>query len=158
MDERSFLAELESRTGLDPTSAGHLAARTLEEIGRRMTAIDRALVVRRVPAHVAEALRELEAGAEFGLDELYERVADDEHARLGVGMEHARAVCEVLAEYLPRESLRAMTQALPADFAALFDPRPRPPSEAHAARASPSGHSLASGFPGAAEPLSEARR
>lgn len=156
MQYDDYIRALATRAGLDEEAATTATWVTLRAVGQRMSEPERRRAAAPLPPPLALALRAGQPGETFDLAAFFARVAVGEVAEMGFAVEHARAVCEVLAEHLPAGSVEALRAALPADFAALFTEHPR-----RAARVGPStpasGRTLASGRVESAWPLSDAR-
>jgi uncharacterized protein (DUF2267 family) len=154
----TFLDEVCARSGLASREAAERAVRaTLDLVGERLSAADARGLAEQLPGPLSRLLAAPRRHAAFDVLELYEHVKETEPVRLGIAVEHARVVCEVLAEALDAEGLALLRARLPAEWASLF--RPRTNEGASAEPPGPpagSGHTLASGRPGSRHPLSEA--
>ena len=154
---RDYLTMLGARTGLDADLAALAAETVLGVLGQRMAKVGRDRVIARMPPELGCFLARRGTGATFDLDDFFARVALAEWQRVGFAVEHARAVCEVLAEQVQPRLLRSIREALPSAYADLFQVYPRRALE-HPVPPPPAfRHNLASGVPGPGHPLSEAR-
>jgi uncharacterized protein (DUF2267 family) len=160
MTYESFMGEVSWRSGVDSRQRIERAIQaTLEIVGERMNARDAQQLADQLPAPLGEHLRKAPSHRAFGVEELFEHVKDQEPSRrLGIAVEHAKVVCQVLAEALDFDGQQLLRSRLPPEWADLFSPRepghdreewPRGPAPGH-------GHTLASGRPGSRRPLSEA--
>lgn len=159
MRYEAFIDEVCWRAGLqdDRALAERGVAATLEMIGERLPSVDANGVADHLPAPLGAAIRRRRRHGEFAVEELFEHVREAEGVGLGFAVEHARVVCQVLAEILDAEGRTHLQHGLPPEWVTLFTPResvtPEPPPPGP-----PPGHgsTLASGRPGSRRPLSEA--
>lgn len=146
------------RAGLADRASAILAAEaTLEALGECLPAVDAHDLAAALPPALSGAVQRTGRHGAMTAEQLFERVSRQEEVRLGLAVEHAEAVCEALAEQLEPELRTRLQLHLPGQLAALFSPRrfenaDPPPHQPGSGR----GHTLASGRPGSAHPLSEA--
>lgn len=136
---------------------------TLRALARRLTAEERAWLVREVPGEIA---RDLSAPAATGEPDapaslthparsrLFHEVRRATGLPLGRAIEAAEVVCRVLAECVTPARRSRLAAFASRELSGLFDPviSPRP----EAARPMPQGTTLASGAPGSPHSLSGA--
>jgi uncharacterized protein (DUF2267 family) len=157
MTYESFIEEVGWRAGLGERGTVLRAIETtLEIVGERLDPTLVADLAEQLPRPLGEILTRRGQHAAFGVEELYEHVKDQEPVRLGIAVEHARVVCELVAEALDGEALGRLRSSLPAPWAALFVPRARDQPAPSPGPPPGTGHTLASGRPGSQRPLSEA--
>lgn len=143
-----LIAHVAAHAGCERALAAHAAREVLATIGGYLPDAERARVADELPAELAATLR---ATAPRALP-VTERL-------LGAAVSAARAreliasVGRVLAETLSRDAIAAITAAAPPELAELVVA----PAPARDAPRPGSGRSLATGRPGSAHPVSEAR-
>ncbi len=114
-----FLSRVAERTGLPPPQAGALTQLTLRALSAQLHARQAADLADELPPTMSVWLTAGRTG-ERGLAALLAAVAPGEPGSMGFAYEHVATVCEALAATLRPEALRALTEALPADVAALL--------------------------------------
>lgn len=158
MDYQRLLEEVQTRAALaDREAAERAVLATVESLGERLLPLDAAAVASEIPLPLADALRRRLNPGEFGLPELYQRVASREGVPLNFAREHAIAVCLELGRWLDRDANFHLRERLPDDFAELLRPPPSPWELANARIRGRNGRTLAEGRPGSEHPLSEGR-
>lgn len=162
MSYERFIDAVSWRCGFEERAPAERAVEaTLRVLAERLDEADARAVARQLPPRLASLMRADEHGAEFGLADLYDRVARLEGVNRSFAAEHAQVVCQVLCDYLDDEGRKHLRVHVPPEIADLFTPRP-PAAPLRAEdrprhRAPPgSGRTLASGRPGSSRPLSEA--
>jgi uncharacterized protein (DUF2267 family) len=157
MTQDELLSHIAERAGLPGLEeAARTARAVLEALGERVSWPTLQALGEDLPAPLMAGLGSLEHGQDFDLGELHARVARRAQVRLGLAVEHTRAVCQVLAEALSPGTLYRLREALPEPMSALFTPRERGGRFEHV-HLDPSRRTLAEGRPGSQHPLSEAR-
>ncbi len=140
----------------DRKQAREAASATLSVLGKRLMADEAHFVGQELPLFAADRLHQHARGADFSKQEFFRMLSESEKAPLGFSIEHAEAVCRVVAEALASPTLERLQRHLP-DLADLFDlPEPStnvPEPSAHYQQ----GSTLADGVPGSRRPLSTAR-
>jgi uncharacterized protein (DUF2267 family) len=159
MTEELLIGAVASRAGDDDRDrATRAIAATVEALAAGLPAADAVALADDLPPRFAGDVRAA-AGREASGDP-FAALSAREGARLGVAVEYAHLVCQVLAEYLGGEPRALLHRHLPAPWRDLFHPRPRdpaPPAPHHAPPAG-AGHTLASGRPPQPRrPVSQAR-
>ncbi len=152
------IVERLSERGLTRDEAARVIHATLESLGERLTEDEaRALALALPPMH-ARSLLELDYDGDFDAAELFERVRRRTHREPGPNREQAQMVLRAVGERLDASLRRRLARALPSEIMDLFEERndAEPPPHATHARL-PRRPTLASGRPGSAHPLSEAR-
>jgi uncharacterized protein (DUF2267 family) len=161
MDYQAFIELVMARGAIaDRAVAERTLEATLTVLRQRLDATEARLLADALPAELAQYLRPGGDGGPFGLGEFYDRIWRLEGSPRGFAVEHAQVVCQLVAEALSEDHRHRLQRHLPPDFAALFTPRkpaPPPPEHVLPARDPREGRTLASGRPGSAHPLSEAR-
>jgi uncharacterized protein (DUF2267 family) len=76
---------------------------TLETIGERLDARDAEQLAGQLPAPIADVLRQARSHRSFGVEELFTHVRDREPVRLREAVEHAKVICQVLAQALAQD-------------------------------------------------------
>jgi len=137
---------------------------TLTTLGERLVDSEARALAAELPTKLAHALHRGAYSHDFGLDELYARVARREAVERSFGIEHAQAVCRALAEQISADARTRLRKELTPPIAALFAlpdaPEPveapehveHPEHGPHARRST-----LSEGKPGSRHPLSESR-
>lgn len=118
-----MLRRVSERGGLDPASAGNLARITIKALASQLHATQAVELADELPPTLSEWIASADASGPRGLPALMEAVAVYEPGSLSFTAEHAAVVCQVLAEALRPEALRALKEALPDDVASLLSPR-----------------------------------
>jgi uncharacterized protein (DUF2267 family) len=155
--------EVQRRAGLTNAEETERAIYvTLRALGERLNEAEAQALASGLPDALAMHFGQARHECDFGVDELYDRVARREGIPLGFGKEHAQSVCQILGESLELEQREQLTSHLPPDFAELFEPRPIPtpcsrPAHIDAPVGPGEGTTLATGRSGSRHPLSEAR-
>lgn len=133
---------------------------TLQALGERLAPLPARTLRKQLPPEVARKLDVSEAAEDTTVRRFYERVSELESERIGIGIEHAQVVCQILGELIDQEARAHLRSNLPPGIGELFAPRRRattkdiPTLRAHAVAAG-FGSTLASGRPGSLTPLSE---
>jgi uncharacterized protein (DUF2267 family) len=151
-----FLGEVSRLGGF--TKRGHAkraAVATLYVLGERLPPSESRLLADELPAELARVLLRSSFDGQFGLHELYERVARREKVGLGFGVEHAQVVCEVIAKSVSEATVQRLRHVLPNSMDELFTVRDRRSLPLDASRADGEGETLATGRSGSRRPLSE---
>ena len=126
IDEEAFVSRVAKLASLSSRTDARRAIRaTLLELGERLSAGDRAHFADVLPERWAGLIRTTEYRGAFGAGELFARVSEREGAPLASAREHVQAVCRVIAERAPVESLARIGRVFPEGIAALFR-RPMP--------------------------------
>jgi uncharacterized protein (DUF2267 family) len=86
---------------------------TLETVGERLDARDADQLASQLPGPIAEVLRRARSHRSFGVEELFTHVRDREPVRLREAVEHAKVICQVLAEALDRDGQALLRDRLP---------------------------------------------
>jgi uncharacterized protein (DUF2267 family) len=153
VDRYSLVDRVMSHGGLDRAKDALRAIRaTAAVLGERLPVEGKDALARALPRTLGSLVRACVAQRAFDLDDLYDRVRAREGVSEGFAREHAQAVCASLGELLPAEVKQILDAHLPPPIAELFHTRevgePPPHGTARA-------HTLASGRPGSAHPISE---
>lgn len=156
--EEARLTKLVRERGLaDDRSAHRAIMATLQALGSRVPAPEREALARALPLKLARAVSaERFRGAGTARD-LYAAVERAERVKPGYAHEHVQIVLRALGELLPDELDDRVEEAIAPSIAELLrgfaqtDGEPPPYAEVHSAR----HHTLATGKPGSAHPLSE---
>ena len=159
MQESELIDDVMRRGGLAQRSDAERAVRaTLTTLGERLTREEAQAVATALPSSWAGWLLDAGYDGDFDAAELYERVRRREGTSAGFAREHAQVVVRALGDRLADETRRRLEQALPGEVAELLRPAEvgAPPPHAEA-RHAPRLNTLATGRPGSAHPLSEAR-
>ncbi|MCC6752278.1 MAG: DUF2267 domain-containing protein [Deltaproteobacteria bacterium] len=154
MRYEGFIERVQERSGVaSPEEAERIAQITLEVLGERLKETELRLVASRLPEPLAEALRRGRPAGSFDAVELYRRIGERERVPLGFAVEHAAAVCRVLAETLDPDTCLRLQLHVPLPESRVAEVLP----ERHRRVTPPGrGHTLADGRPGSRRPLSEA--
>jgi len=118
-----FLSRVGERAGLEAPAAGALAQAAFEALGRQLSDAGAHELAGELPPTLAEWVLDAEHGSERGAAALLDAVMRNEAASRAFAVEHAMAVCQVLAESLGPAALRALTGALDDDVGPLLQPR-----------------------------------
>lgn len=130
---------------------------TLHELGKHLSPAHARILQRALPPAFASSVSDFDPDAQpFSLDTFYRAIALREGRRLGLAVEHAQAVCEVVAQCLDERSRNSVLAAVPEQLRPLLSPRDfpdEPPPVRHHRK--PAGRGLSDGRPGSSRPLSE---
>lgn len=161
MDSDRLLKRVCERCGLsgDTEAEGALVA-VLESLSPGLDPTTRERMADALPPPWSLVVRDAKPFPDLGVDDLAFAVAEHERVGVGFGIEHATAVCQVLAEAVDEE-LRSQLRSLPNGLGSLFDehvateggPERLPAPHARETRR----RTLAEGNPGSLHPLSEGR-
>ena len=163
MEVVELIEDVRKRCGLaEESRAERAVASVVSVLGSALTGADADALARGLPMSFAERLRASAGGLELhDANELYERVAARGALTLGLAVEEAQVVLQVLAETCDPEALTRVRKHLPSDVAALLTPRTAssapPPHERVVDEPRFPESSLAGGRQGSRRPLSEAR-
>ena len=155
MTHDELVRRVADRAGLDEESAARAVAAVLAVLAGRLSRAEAEALAEELPAATAAPLRHGWFDRDFGVDELYDRVARQEGVRPGVAVEHTIAVCATVGELLTAATRARLERALGPEILALFDVRPAieaPEAAPHVGHRS----TLSEGRPGSRHPLSEA--
>ena len=158
IDEDALVEEVMWRGGIhDRAHAVAAVAAALDAVGQQLDAPDRAFIAEQLPAPLASAVQRPAPSAALRPSDLYAQLATSGELSLGVAVEHARAACSAVAEFLDGEARTLLARRLPPIWAAVFAPVPNAAeTEVPAGTVPGHGHSLATGRPGSRRPLAEA--
>jgi uncharacterized protein (DUF2267 family) len=162
MTYEQMIELVQKRAGFASVEEAERAVRvTVCTLGERLMPEEALALAEALPDPLAAELRRTTYGGEFDLAEFYDRIARREGLRVGFGVEHAQAACQVIGEALPIELRERLQKHLPA-FAPLLEAQatehaPPRPSHQRPAVHPGAGRTLASGRPGSTHPLSEAQ-
>jgi len=156
-----FIGLVQARAALpDGTEATRAVRATLHELGRYLTPSQASVLKANVPKEIASYLSDTDPdGGPFDLDRFYRSVALLEEKRVGVALEHAQAVCEVVAAGLSEEEQKCLHEGLSPELRPLLTTREIP----ELSRVKPpvwldtEPRCLSSGRSGSSRPLSEAQ-
>ncbi len=151
-----LLRRVTERGGLDPASAGNLTRITIKALASQLHAAQALELADELPPTLSEWILSADAGGPRGLPVLMEAVAVYEPGSISFTGEHAAVVCQVLAEALRPEALRALKEALPDDVASLLAPR-EPAEPFKPVRLDPGRRSLAEADAASVHPLFRSR-
>lgn len=156
----SFIDAVRARAALhDETLATRAVCATLHELGRYLTPSQVSLVKASVPTEIAAYLSDSDPDVgPFYLDRFYQSIALLEETRVGVALEHAQAVCEVVASGMSEPERENLLKGLCSELRVLLTTReiPEVPRVIPPARLATEPRSLSSGRAGSSRPLSEA--
>lgn len=121
MKEHEIVSAVEKSAGIE----GHLQAEgavraTLHVLGQRLAGGETADLAAQLPPVLAEVLPASGPGERFGVDEFYQRVAEQEGCNTATARQHARAVAAALKVAVTDGELRTLQSQLPGDYAELF--------------------------------------
>ena len=119
MKERDIALAVSELSGLDNTNHAADATRaTLAVLGTRLAGGEPQHLAAQLPDGIAEALPPGGRGAEFGVEEFYRRVADEEGrgCTADSAREHARAVVAALRSGVSEGEFADLESRLPNDF------------------------------------------
>src|SRR5262245_28207369 len=102
MTYEAFIEDVCARTGGDGVRdlAERAVRATLEAVGERLSDNDARQLADLLPAPLSRFLGHPGHHAAFSPSALYQHVEEEVPERLGIAVEHARVVCEVLGEAL----------------------------------------------------------
>lgn len=156
------LAEIMARRGLSAEEAGRALRATLAVLGERLVDDEAKMLASWLPNGLAKIVEDTDYDADFGTRELFTRVARRMRANAGRAVEDTEIVLAALGETLGGERAKRLAKALPETAADLVlgkrDPDPSLEVPAHPdSRRAPRMNTIATGRPGSAHPVSEAR-
>lgn len=158
---KRFIGLVQARAALrDGTQATRAVRATFHELGRYLTPSQASLVKASVPTEIAAYLSDTDPdGGPFDLDRFYRSVALLEETRVGVALEHAQAVCEVVASGLSEPEREDLLKGLSPELRPLLTAReiPEVPRVKPPVWLATEPSCLSSGRAGSSRPLSEAR-
>ena len=129
---------------------------TLHVLGERLTDDEASLVAAALPPDLARVIEQREYESDFDAAELYRRVAAIAKASPGDAREQVDVVLRVIADLLSDEARARVMRALPPELRVRFEAESFDPPPPHGEGLPPARHTLSSGKPGSAHPLSEA--
>jgi len=140
--------------GIVPTRAAEHALRaTLGALSEHLADDERRALAAALGSWASFVLHTPARRGAFAIEDLYEGVRRRERITSGFAREHAQIVFRALGDLMPRETCARLERALP-PVATLFahgDAAPAPPHSSPSVR----HHTLATGRPGSAHPISE---
>lgn len=148
-----FLMRVMHRTGLeDSMQAQKLTLQIVEYLSGCLPFEHAQALAEDLPDPLATHLVEGADYSEADLDELYRQVADEQDLELSFAAEFSQVVFQVLGEFVGLEGRARLGASLPGEWYIYFEPR-KPLQTPQ--RATKAGHTLATGRPGSARPLSD---
>lgn len=129
---------------------------TLHVLGERLTDDEASLVAAALPPDLARVIEQREYESDFDAAELYRRFSAITKASAGNAREQVDVVLRVLADLLTDEARARVMRALPPELGRRFEAELFDPPPAYGEGLPPPRHTLSSGKPGSAHPLSEA--
>lgn len=125
MQHDEFIGQVQQRARLGSRGAAEQATRAvLQTLSARLAGGLPGNIGDQLPPEIGRHLEREENGAEqFGLDDFYERVADEqpEGVDLPQAALHTRAVLSVLDEALTGSRLDDVKEQLPDEFSSMFE-------------------------------------
>jgi uncharacterized protein (DUF2267 family) len=155
MTREDFLLRVTERLGVGEAEAEVAVRAVIPTIAERVSRLEAESLAGSLPQTLRELARGGAHGEDFGLPELYARVAHRAGVRIGIAVEYATAVGPVIGEAIGPDALHRLAAELPPDWLELLRPPDRteaPPPHLH-----PERRTLAEGRPGGTRPLYEAR-
>jgi uncharacterized protein (DUF2267 family) len=158
IDGEALLDEVMWRGGIHDRARAQAAVdAALDAAAQHLGAPERAFIAGQLPARLAAAAQQPTPAAALRPGDLYAQLATTEEISLGLAIEHAKAACSSLAEFLDGEARALLARRLPRDWAALFAPVSfAAEADVPAGTVPGHGHTLATGRPGSRRPLAEA--
>ena len=147
-------------TGLDRVQAGRVTAAVVDALGELLTTDEaHALASGLSPGLSRLLLVGVGRDPHGDVESLVEGVAWRENVPDSIALEHVTAVLSAIAARLPADAQARLRADLPRDVAALLSPGSAPgePVRFQRSRRHPPRPTLATGKPGSAHPVSEAR-
>lgn len=154
---REFLSRLTERGGIqDPPGAETIANAVLSVFSERLGRIAAERLAEALPPSLGRAVLDSPHGRVFGVEELYQRVANRLGIRAGVAVEHTVSVLRTVAEVAGDDLVERLREDLPPDIDALLvvPEAAAPPPPIHRR---PDGTTLAEGHGGSSRPLFAAK-
>lgn len=125
MQHDEFIGQVQQRARLDSRGAAEQATRAvLQTLSARLAGGLPTNIGDQLPPEIGRHLEPEENGAEqFGLDDFYERVADEQREAVDLPQAalHTRAVLSVLDEALTGSRLDDVKEQLPDEFSSMFE-------------------------------------
>lgn len=155
----TFIDSIRRQTGLESAAeAEQMVASVLRVWGEVLVSSDREALAAQLPPSIREPLSSRHADQDFGLEEFYQRIGQEEHVNEGRAKESAQVVAQTLMRAVDGEIATRIRRRLPSEFEEiLVDPHANlentDASLDAAARANE--RTLARGEPGSREPVSE---
>jgi len=158
IDHEALVDEVSWRGGMrDRALAEATIAAALDALAQQLSTPDRSFLADQLPAPLAAAVQQPTPSAALTPSDLYAQLATSGEISVGLAIEHARAACSALAEFVDGEARSLLARRLPPPWAALFTPATLAAATDVPAGTVPGhGRTLATGRPGSHSPLAEA--
>ena len=158
IDHGALVDEVMWRGGIhDRSRADAAVASAIDALAQQLGGSDRAFIAAQLPPGLAAAVQRPSPSAALRASDLYAQLATSGEISLGSAVEHAKAACSALAEFVDAEARSLLARRLPPAWAALFSPVTFATERDVSAGTLPGhGHTLATGRPGSRRPLAEA--
>jgi hypothetical protein len=158
VDHDALIEAIMWRGGIpDRARAEAAVAAALGALGLHLRAPDRAFIAEQLPVPLATAVLRPGPAAASRPSDLYQQLATTEAINLGLSVEHAKAACSGVAEWLDGEARSLLARRLPPPWAELFTPvAVAAESDVPAGTVPGHGRTIATGRPGSRRPLAEA--
>lgn len=157
IDHGALLDEVIWRGGIhDRARAEAAVAAALDALAQQLAARDRGFIAAQLPPPAA-AVQRPSPSAALRPSDLYAQLATSGEISLGSAVEHAKAACSAVTEFLDAEARSLLARRLPPAWATLFAPVTfAPETDVPAGTLPGHGRTLATGRPGSRRPLAEA--
>lgn len=157
LDEEMLVRLVRDRGLVDEPHARRAIVTTLEAFGAHVPSPEREALARAMPVGFARAVSVERPRAPSSAERIYRAVARAEPATRGAAREHVQIVLGALGELLPEEVERRVERAVVPAIADLLRGVIRPSIDPppYATPRSSHHHTLATGKPGSAHPISE---
>jgi hypothetical protein len=158
IDHDALVEEVMWRGGIrDRSVAEATVAAVLDAVAQQLGAPDRSFLAEQLSAPMAAAVQRPTPSAALKPSDLYAQLATSGQISVGLAIEHARAACSALAEFVDGEARSLLARRLSPPWAALFAPAQFAAETDTPAGIVPGhGNTLATGRPGSRSPLAEA--
>jgi uncharacterized protein (DUF2267 family) len=119
-----LVEQVQERADLPTLLMADRATRSvLAVLGQRLAACPNRKLAARLPSPLAAEMSEETAGEEFGVEELYERVAAREGSAPDIARLHAQVVISVVRETMSVPEFADIVEALPVEYEDLMGSR-----------------------------------
>ena len=158
IDHGALVDEVIWRSGIhDRSRADAAIAAALDAVAQQLGAGDREFIAAQLPLPLAAAVQRPSPSAALRPSDLYAQLATSGEISLGLAVEHAKAACSALGEFLDAEARSLLARRLPPSWAALFEPITFAiEADVPAGTLPGHGHTLATGRPGSRRALADA--
>lgn len=162
MRHDEFVGEIAARTGLPEADARRAIEACLQTLAQGLSSVALRKLREKLPADFGPLLSRGDTESALSPERFFEKVAECEGVRVGLGLEHAEVVIQTVFHAVDEETRQFLLHELPPRLVEVANsrpsyhpPPPRPIPTPKLQRRTSSGTSLAEGRPTSNAPLSE---